>query len=71
MKKLTTSPDVSHINELTTEEGKNLLGWFNDLLHKNHDVQVRFKWANKNDIGRYQAVAPISISLENILADET
>ncbi|KAM0322579.1 hypothetical protein ACHAQA_009426 [Verticillium albo-atrum] len=41
---------VSHINELTVEESKNLLDWFLELLHKNHEVQVRFKWVNENDI---------------------
>ncbi|KAN0092361.1 taurine catabolism dioxygenase [Hyaloscypha variabilis] len=41
---------VSHINEITELESKALLKWFGRLLVDNHDLQVRFKWRNKNDI---------------------
>ncbi|KEZ40194.1 hypothetical protein SAPIO_CDS9251 [Scedosporium apiospermum] len=41
---------VSHINGVTEEESQKLLDWFLDLLHKNHDLQVRLKWQNPNDI---------------------
>ncbi|OAA67118.1 Taurine catabolism dioxygenase TauD/TfdA [Niveomyces insectorum RCEF 264] len=41
---------VSHINGLTDEESKHLLNWFLELVYKNHDLQVRFKWQNENDI---------------------
>ncbi|KAJ9142918.1 Taurine catabolism dioxygenase [Pleurostoma richardsiae] len=41
---------VKHINGLTEEESKHLLNWFLDLVYKNHDLQVRLKWKNKNDI---------------------
>jgi len=41
---------VSHINGLSEVESKHLLEWFLDLLYKNNDLQVRFKWQNKNDI---------------------
>ncbi|KAK4234030.1 hypothetical protein C8A03DRAFT_18999 [Achaetomium macrosporum] len=41
---------VKHINGLTEEESSKLLGWFLDLVYKNHDLQVRFKWKNPNDI---------------------
>ncbi|KIW94907.1 uncharacterized protein Z519_04886 [Cladophialophora bantiana CBS 173.52] len=41
---------VRHINGLTEQESKNLLDWFLDLVYKNHDLQVRFKWENPNDI---------------------
>ena len=43
---------VKHINGLTEHESKALLDWFLDLVYKNHDLQVRFKWKNANDIGR-------------------
>lgn len=43
---------VKHINGLTEAESKHLLNWFLDLVYKNHDLQVRFKWRNKNDIGK-------------------
>ncbi|KIW63360.1 hypothetical protein, variant [Phialophora macrospora] len=41
---------VRHINGLTEDESKKLLDWFLDLVHKNPDLQVRFKWQNENDI---------------------
>ncbi|KAK4126555.1 taurine catabolism dioxygenase [Parathielavia appendiculata] len=44
---------VKHINGLTEEESSKLLGWFLDLVYKNHDLQVRFKWKSSNDIGKF------------------
>ncbi|KAJ4858246.1 taurine catabolism dioxygenase tauD, tfdA family domain-containing protein [Trichoderma breve] len=41
---------VKHINGLTDEESKKLLQWFLDLVHDGHDLQVRFRWQNPNDI---------------------
>ncbi|ROV98044.1 hypothetical protein VMCG_07077 [Cytospora schulzeri] len=41
---------VKHINGVTQEESDHLLQWFLDLVYKNHDLTVRFKWQNKNDI---------------------
>ncbi|KUI63736.1 hypothetical protein VM1G_10504 [Cytospora mali] len=41
---------VKHINGVTQEESDHLLRWFLDLVYKNHDLQVRLKWKNKNDI---------------------
>lgn len=45
---------VQHINGLTSEESKKLLDWFVDIVYKNHDLQVRFKWKNPNDIGKHK-----------------
>ena len=42
---------VKHINGVTQEESTHLLNWFLDLVYKNHDLQVRLKWQNPNDIG--------------------
>lgn len=42
---------VSHINNVTAEESKNLLKWFYDLV-QDHSVQVRLRWQNANDIGK-------------------
>ncbi|KKY31135.1 putative alpha-ketoglutarate-dependent taurine dioxygenase [Diaporthe ampelina] len=42
---------VRYINGVTQEESDHLLQWFLDLVYKNHDLQVRLKWQNKNDIG--------------------
>ncbi|TQS33573.1 hypothetical protein Golomagni_06077 [Golovinomyces magnicellulatus] len=41
---------VQHVNNVTEEESKHLLNWFLDLVYHNHDLQVRFKWQNENDI---------------------
>ncbi|KAI9650680.1 hypothetical protein NHQ30_000702 [Ciborinia camelliae] len=41
---------VSHINDITQLESKELLEWFKRLLLDNHDLQVRFKWKNQNDL---------------------
>ena len=39
------------INELNLEEGEELLAKFKEIVERNHDLQVRFKWRNENDIG--------------------
>lgn len=49
---------VKHINGLAEDESKKLLAWFLDLVYKNHDLQVRFKWQNPNDIGEIQTPSP-------------
>jgi len=41
---------VSHINDVSQAESQALLKWFRRLLLDNHDLQVRFKWKNQNDI---------------------
>ena len=40
------------VNQLTDEEGQDLIKKFTDVILENHDIQVRFKWRNKNDIGK-------------------
>lgn len=41
---------VQHVNGLTDEESDGLLKWFLDLVYRNHELQTRLKWRNKNDI---------------------
>ncbi|KAJ4294038.1 hypothetical protein N0V90_007727 [Kalmusia sp. IMI 367209] len=41
---------VRHINDLAKEESDHLLKWFVQLVKDNHDLQVRFKWQNPNDL---------------------
>jgi alpha-ketoglutarate-dependent taurine dioxygenase len=41
---------VQRINGLTKEESKRTLDWFLQLLTENHDLQVRHRWANSNDV---------------------
>jgi alpha-ketoglutarate-dependent taurine dioxygenase len=40
------------INELDPEESAELLAKFYKVILDNHDIQVRFKWRNPNDIGK-------------------
>lgn len=39
------------VNGLTRRESDNLLKYFHDLITYGHDLQVRFKWDQPNDIG--------------------
>lgn len=41
---------VQRINELTEEESKHALEWFVKLIVENHDLQVRHRWQNANDL---------------------
>jgi alpha-ketoglutarate-dependent taurine dioxygenase len=42
-----------YINELEDEESTELLKKLHDVIINNHDLQVRFKWRNPNDIGMF------------------
>ncbi|CAG8982595.1 hypothetical protein HYALB_00014073 [Hymenoscyphus albidus] len=41
---------VQQINEVTKEESRALLDWFLRLVVDNHDLQVRHRWQNENDL---------------------
>jgi alpha-ketoglutarate-dependent taurine dioxygenase len=41
---------VQHINGLTKEESAKALEWFVQLITENHDLQVRHRWQNANDL---------------------
>ncbi|KAL1847176.1 hypothetical protein Plec18170_008740 [Paecilomyces lecythidis] len=43
-------PFPKYINELNSTESDELLKKFQSVILENHDLQVRFKWRNKNDI---------------------
>jgi alpha-ketoglutarate-dependent taurine dioxygenase len=43
-------PFPSHINELSSVESEELLAKFKRMIVENHDLTVRFKWRNPNDI---------------------
>lgn len=45
-----------YINELDPEESAELLQKFYSVVIDNHDLQVRFKWRNQNDIGKFSHV---------------
>lgn len=41
---------VQQINGLTKEESQHALDWFVQLIVENHDLQVRHRWQNENDV---------------------
>lgn len=41
---------VQQINDVTESESKSLLAWFLQLIVENHDLQVRHRWQNENDL---------------------
>lgn len=44
---------VQKVNGLADEESDHLLRWFVNLIVENHDLQVRFRWQNSNDLGMF------------------
>ena len=46
-------PFPHYINELSPSESAELLDKFKQMIIQNHDLTVRFKWRNENDIGEY------------------
>jgi hypothetical protein len=36
---------------MTDRESSHLLDEFLHIIAENHDLQVRFRWSNKNDVG--------------------
>lgn len=47
---------VEKINGLSDEESKHLTDWFVNLIMENHDLQVRLRWQNPNDLGMLSRV---------------
>ncbi|KAK4497451.1 hypothetical protein PRZ48_011902 [Zasmidium cellare] len=43
-------PFPKQINELHQDESEKLLASFKNVIYENHDLTVRFKWRNENDI---------------------
>lgn len=41
---------MKHINGLTADESRHLVDWFLRMVCENHDLQVRHRWQNSNDI---------------------
>lgn len=41
---------AKQINGLSTAESDHLLKWFVQLITENHDLQIRFRWQNPNDL---------------------
>lgn len=57
-------PFPKYINELNDKESSELLAKFLNTIYENHDLQVRFKWKNENDLGKSS-----SLRLQRIRAD--
>ncbi len=41
---------VQKVNDLAEDESRHLLDWFVRLVTENHDLQVRLRWQNPNDV---------------------
>jgi alpha-ketoglutarate-dependent taurine dioxygenase len=41
---------VEHINNVTPAESTRLLDWLHDIVVQNHDIHVRHRWVNNNDM---------------------
>jgi alpha-ketoglutarate-dependent taurine dioxygenase len=54
---------VQQINGLSDAESKHALEWFKTLIVENHDLQVRLKWKNANDLGELCPFFPLSPTL--------
>lgn len=52
------------ILELEPEESDELLQKFYRVILDNHDLTVRFKWRNKNDIGEFSALGNLLFNYE-------
>lgn len=59
-------PFPKYINELDAQESEELLALFKRRVHDSHDLTVRFKWRNENDIGQSSRLAA-SFTLNNWL----
>lgn len=62
---------ISHINDITELESKALLDWFERLLIDNHDLQVRLKWQNKNDVAIWDNRSVFHTATYDVALDET
>lgn len=61
---------VQKIHGLTDEESRHFLDWFVQLIVENHDLQVRLRWQDKNDLAIwdnrsvYHAATPDYVHLD-------
>lgn len=55
-------PFPKYINELNDKESSELLAKFLNVIYENHDLQVRFKWRSKNDLGKCSRQCDVRVS---------
>jgi len=61
---------VQKVNDVTALESRALLDWFIRLIVDNHDLQVRYRWQNENDLAIwdnrsvYHAATPDYLDLD-------
>lgn len=58
---------VEKINGLTDEESKHLTDWFVNLIMENHDLQVRLRWQNPNDLGMSSSIYVCRLLIADII----
>lgn len=56
-------PFAQQVDGLTKDESDELLQIFYRTLRENHDLQVRFRWRNPNDLGKSGSQSPDSCYL--------
>jgi alpha-ketoglutarate-dependent taurine dioxygenase len=62
-------PFPKYINELNDEESSELLKKFRSVITENHDLQVRLKWKNPNDLGTFLfSITSLGTVLDDFLA---
>lgn len=61
-------PFPRRINELSQDESDEILARFRRMIQDNHDLQVRFKWRNPNDIGESSFVSFPQHLIMNLLS---
>ena len=62
-------PFPKYINELNDEESSELLKKFRSVITENHDLQVRFKWRNENDLGKHPPSGQTGLRPKNLFTD--
>ena len=60
-------PFPKRINEVSQQESDDLLRKFQETIVYNHDLQVRLKWQNENDIGKSNHNADLSSNRPRML----
>lgn len=55
-------PFPRRINELSKDESDGLLAMFKQAIFEQHDLQVRFRWKNENDIGKCKRLCKIRLA---------
>lgn len=62
---------VKYIHGLSEAESKHFLEWFLSLIIENHDLQVRHRWANVNDLAIWDNRSVYHAATPDYIQDES